>query len=530
MADSHGHTDGVTNHPLANDNLPQTMAIAAFTAIAWYNVIELNISIYLTFKRKRGLYFWCLVISSWGIVFHSLGFLLKLFGVVKSYQVTCTMITIGWYAMVTGQSLVLYSRLHLVVKEDRILRWVLIMIIWNAITLHIPTTVLTYGSNSPQHELFSRGYAIMEKIQMTMFCLQEFIISGIYVWATLRLLKPVYKKRTQSVMTQLLWINVGIIMLDIAMLVMEYLQQYAMETVMKGFVYSVKLKLEFAVLNQLMRLANSSRDTAIFSADDDQKPNSSTKPHQHGFGGFVRRILPGRNAFHDEANSIASPTLEQGSGIGLGDISRHRSVAEAYSFGSSAGPAHLKNMSAMDLNRAGNGITLTTEITQTTSLREQAWRKASADRRRSSAAHHEFQQPVQTSECNFYNNPAAFFPPKKSPPRDPLTIDESDDEELEPIPESDPHGLFAYTASSLAGRPMVDCNGRPAPPALSAMTGTTAATSLPSLDDQSIGPTDIPELPAPAFLLSSRPSVTDWGRYNEPRDSTSSEANLRSEQ
>ena len=52
------------------------------------------------------------------------------------------------------------------------------------------------------------------------------------------------------------------------MLVMEYISQYAIETVMKGMIYSVKLKLEFAVLNQLMRLANSSRNAAIFSDED----------------------------------------------------------------------------------------------------------------------------------------------------------------------------------------------------------------------------------------------------------------------
>jgi hypothetical protein len=36
--------------------------------------------------------------------------------------------TIGWWSMVTGQSIVLYSRLHLVVSNQRVLRRVLIMI------------------------------------------------------------------------------------------------------------------------------------------------------------------------------------------------------------------------------------------------------------------------------------------------------------------------------------------------------------------------------------------------------------------
>ena len=44
------------------------VAIAAFTAVAWYNVIELNIQVFLAFKRHRGVYFWSLLISSYGCI------------------------------------------------------------------------------------------------------------------------------------------------------------------------------------------------------------------------------------------------------------------------------------------------------------------------------------------------------------------------------------------------------------------------------------------------------------------------------
>lgn len=145
--------NGTTGEMIPYD-LPVYMSIAAFTAVAWYNITELNVSIYMTFKRKRGLYFWSLVISSWGIMFHSVGFLLKLFQLTTNDYLSCTIITIGWWAMVTGQAFVLYSRLHLVVKEERLLRAVLFMIIWNGITLHIPTTIMTFGSVSPAWRLF----------------------------------------------------------------------------------------------------------------------------------------------------------------------------------------------------------------------------------------------------------------------------------------------------------------------------------------------------------------------------------------
>lgn len=49
-----------------------------------------------------------------------------------------------------------------------------------------------------------------------------------------------------------------IISMDVALLAMEYSSQYEIEATLKAMVYSIKLKLEFAVLNQLMNLANSS--------------------------------------------------------------------------------------------------------------------------------------------------------------------------------------------------------------------------------------------------------------------------------
>lgn len=253
--------NGTTGHKISFDTVIW-MSISAFTAVAWYNVIELNLQVFLTFKRHRGLYFWALLISSYGCIFHSLGFLLKFFQLTTNDYLSVTIITIGWYAMVTGQSIVLYSRLHLVVREQGILRAVLIMIIADAICLHIPTTVLTYGSNSHDSLQFTTAFDVMERIQMTGFCIQEFIISGVYVWSTIRLLRPVYHGRTRKVMMQLIWINLMIIGMDIVLLIMEYDGNYEIEATLKAMVYSIKLKLEFAVLNQLMSLANSSVTSA----------------------------------------------------------------------------------------------------------------------------------------------------------------------------------------------------------------------------------------------------------------------------
>ena len=156
--------------------------------------------------------------------------------------------------MVTGQAFVLYSRLHLVVRNQRTLHLVLGMILFDALALHLPTIVFTYGSNSPKADYWSPKFNIMERIQLMGFCVQEFVISTIYILSTVRLLGSIYHSMTRKVMLQLLLINCTCIGMDIVLIGLEFTNNYVGEASIKPMIYAIKLKLEFAVLNQLMGL------------------------------------------------------------------------------------------------------------------------------------------------------------------------------------------------------------------------------------------------------------------------------------
>ncbi|KAJ5084516.1 hypothetical protein NUU61_009095 [Penicillium alfredii] len=258
MASINAPGDGITGG-YTGSSLGMKITIATLCGITWYNAFELIILVFVTFAQYRGLYFWGLLISSFlGLIPYSLGFLLKFFRLTDITWLPVSFLTVGWWCMVTGQSIVLYSRLHLVLSNQRVLRRVLIMILVDAVILHVPTTVLTYGSNlaTPQTQAdpYISGYNKMEKIQMTGFCLQEFIISGLYIWETLRMLRLDPDRSKRKIQYQLLTINLIIIVLDLGLLVAEYMSYYIMETMLKGAVYSIKLKLEFAVLGKLIHL------------------------------------------------------------------------------------------------------------------------------------------------------------------------------------------------------------------------------------------------------------------------------------
>lgn len=119
--------------------------IAAMTILATYNAVELVVMVYLTFSKYRGLYFYSLLVSALAIIPYSLGFLLDLLDVTtgNTRWFAITLITIGWWPMVTGQAVVLWSRLHLIVvgeKGEKIVRWAKWMIVMDALIFHLPTT------------------------------------------------------------------------------------------------------------------------------------------------------------------------------------------------------------------------------------------------------------------------------------------------------------------------------------------------------------------------------------------------------
>jgi len=241
-------------------DVPTALVITSFVVIALYNVIELNFIIFATFKTRRGLYFFSFIVATWGIGPYAISPLLKYLRVTSESLIYVTLAVIGWCCMVTGQSVVLYSRLHFVLWDVARLRLVLAMIIVDAVICHIPVIVMVYGANSSNPGPFVSATSIYEKVQVTIFFIQELIISGLYIYETIKLFRPEVElrgKTARHMTNHLLYVNAFIIILDITILGLEYSGRYSIQTSYKAFVYSIKLKLEFNILNRLVDLAQS---------------------------------------------------------------------------------------------------------------------------------------------------------------------------------------------------------------------------------------------------------------------------------
>ncbi|KAH8429354.1 uncharacterized protein LDX57_007020 [Aspergillus melleus] len=247
-----GTTEAIWEDGDVGDDV-QKYVISVFAAIAWCNSLELIVLCFSTFKRYRGCYFWSLLISSASLIPHCLGYIFYIFPLGISPYVSVTLILLSWCVMVTGHSLVLWSRLSLVLQTQKVLKAILAMIIIDAIILHTPTVVLMYGSIT--QEPFAKGYNVMERIQLVWFCVQEVIISGTYVWETAKTLRIRPESHHHKILAQLLITNIAILILDVAVVGIEYAGYYALQVMFKPVAYSVKFKLEYAILGRLIQIA-----------------------------------------------------------------------------------------------------------------------------------------------------------------------------------------------------------------------------------------------------------------------------------
>ena len=177
---------------------------------------------YVTFKRHSGLYFWSIIVTTCGIILQTTGYILKEFKNDCPAILTTIICKLGWVANVSGFSIVLWSRLHLVVRSRRVLRLVLAMIIVDGILLHTPIVVCEFGLISRHHHEYIQPMEILERIQQTVFTVQETIIACLYIYNTARFLNGGYATHTRKVIGLLVSVQVFVFVCDVGLTTFDY--------------------------------------------------------------------------------------------------------------------------------------------------------------------------------------------------------------------------------------------------------------------------------------------------------------------
>lgn len=230
-----------------------TVQIVSMFAISAWSAIEVIIAVFETFQKYRGLYFWSMQIAAGGILLHSIPGQIRYTNLAPALSVSVPYV-IGWMWMVTGQALILWSRLHLVVADVRHVRWVLWLIIANVFVLHIPVGVLFFLKGYDTR--FFRAAYVYDRLQTIGFACQDTLLCGIYVREALRALKPVFESKGaqgRRIIYRILFVNIIGIVLNMLVVAAEFQFHYYVASG-RILAYSIKLKLEFLALTQLRDL------------------------------------------------------------------------------------------------------------------------------------------------------------------------------------------------------------------------------------------------------------------------------------
>jgi hypothetical protein len=228
--------------------------------------VPLTFRLFLTLKKRNTLYFWAILVTSWGLCVREIGYFLKFLLPSSPWILTNVLAQGGWVFMVSGFACVLYSRLNLILESWKVRRYVLALIVFNGVVFHPFMITLSIGlaalgrdpvKNAGAMRNWYNVFKPMERVQIVMFSGQEILISSFYVRCAYQYLRSrfVQPRTVKRAMYLLLAVQAIVVAIDIALIVIDFLGFLTLKLFIHSFVYCVKLELEFLVLNQLVELS-----------------------------------------------------------------------------------------------------------------------------------------------------------------------------------------------------------------------------------------------------------------------------------
>jgi hypothetical protein len=168
------------------------------------------------------------------------------------WYASLTISQVGWIFMVSGFATVLWSRLGFIMESHGLRRWLLYLIIFNGVVWHTCMTTISAAVNAYRRDKSPAGQAaliawtrpqqVCERIQIVCFCGQEILISSLYVVAAYRYLRSracleTHRKKVRDIMLLLLGTQFVVIMIDLALILIDFLGYLRLKGFIHSFIY-----------------------------------------------------------------------------------------------------------------------------------------------------------------------------------------------------------------------------------------------------------------------------------------------------
>ena len=195
-----------------------------------------------------------ITITALGIIVRGTGITILVYSGLRNPVLITTFHSLGWAIVVTGSSLVLYSRLHLVLPNPKLLRILLLVILGSSVLLQTPNIVMSYISGDITSEVFIRFMAVLSRLDV-IFSVQETFLSTLYIFLFTRFMRQGDSQVSKDVKRMfyfLVTVESFPIISHAILNALLFLNLYLARRMIFGFIYAVKLRIEFVVLNKFM--------------------------------------------------------------------------------------------------------------------------------------------------------------------------------------------------------------------------------------------------------------------------------------
>jgi hypothetical protein len=206
------NSDGTSNHGQF------LIAMGALTGASLFCNIELWGLIWITFKRRTGLYFWSILVATIGSFLYNINVILGYFVTIPvptwAFGITGVL---GYLIYVPAEYFVLYSRLHLLSTSPRVLRWTIVVVATEYALVTIPLAVFwTWGMVDPQSNTVNFVGDRLQQIEVCAYTAVGIILSSIYFIQTVRMWGTSSEPLIKRVLVHLVCINALLVLLDFA--------------------------------------------------------------------------------------------------------------------------------------------------------------------------------------------------------------------------------------------------------------------------------------------------------------------------
>jgi hypothetical protein len=98
---------------------------------------------------------------------------------------------------------------------------------------------------------------VLERVHILCFAVQETILSGLCTKAAWVYLQSQANpdRRTRLITALIIAVQLSVLAIDVLVVVLDYVEYYAVKAVIYSFTYALKLELEFAALNVLVAMS-----------------------------------------------------------------------------------------------------------------------------------------------------------------------------------------------------------------------------------------------------------------------------------